>query len=112
MGIGMREVMGLLIVVPLVVGLVALLLPRKWVSVRIKRWILGAWVVVGVAQFVEGVLSRAGAQTMLDGISEVLIFGAGFLILAESPRWKTVVGWLVVFVGIVFMVAAGTMRHG
>lgn len=110
MGIGMREVMVLLVVVPLVVGLIALLLPSKWVPVRVKRWILGVWVLVGVVQIVEGILSRGGASMMAYGISEVMIFGAGFLVLTDV-RWKRVVGWLVILLGIFLLVVAGTMRN-
>ena len=111
MGVGLREVMVLLIIAPLLVGVIALFLPRKWVSVRVKRWILVAWIVVGIIEIVDGALwpGRPGASMMLYGISELLMFGAGFLMLTET-RWKQAVGAAVILLGLVLLMAAAGLR--
>jgi hypothetical protein len=112
-GIGLREVLVLLIVAPLLLGVIALFLPRKWVSVRVKRWTLAAWIVIGIVQIVDGALylpSHAGASTMLYGISEVMMFGAGFLMFTET-RWKRAVGGRVIFLGLLLVMIAGALRN-
>jgi len=99
----------------LVLGVIALLLPRKWVPVRTKRWILAALIAAGILQIVDGVFylaSHGGASMMLYGISEVLMFGPAFLMLTET-RWKKVVGILLIVLGLYLflMTTASALRN-
>ena len=108
MGIGMREVMVLLLVAVPVGGLVALPLPRKWVSLKVKRIILCAWVVIGALQIVDGVLSPHGTKMFTFGLAEIAMAGGGLLVFTEL-RWRRVIGGCLIAVGLVLLVTAGAM---
>ena len=115
MGVGLREVIVVLLVAVPLGGVIALVLPRKWVSLKIKRIILGLWIVLGLVQIMRGAAysNPAGVAMFTYGLSEVVLAGGGLLVLTER-RWKRIVGACAITLGLLLIVVAGSMSqaHG
>jgi len=111
-GVGLREVMVVLLVAVPVGAVVALFLPRKWVPLRAKQIIACVWIVLGVVQIVRGLsyATTAGTGMAVTGLSEVVMSGGALLIFTDK-RWLRVIGGSVVFVGLALLVGAGAMRN-
>jgi peptidoglycan/LPS O-acetylase OafA/YrhL len=85
-GIGVKELIIVLLVAMLIGGLVALLLPRKWVPLKAKRIILGVWLALGLVQLIEGA-AQGGKSMFTYGLAEMLLAGGGLLVLCNAG-WK------------------------
>jgi hypothetical protein len=111
-GIGLRELVVILVVGLLFGGAIALLFPRRRVPLKVKRIIAWAWIAIGVLQIVIGASyqTTGGHAMATNGLSEVAIFGGALLTFTEK-RWLRVIGGCAIFVGVVLMVAAGAMRN-
>lgn len=105
---GLREVVVILLVGVFVAALIALLFPRKWVPLRIKRAILWVWIVLGLVQIVEGASSPAGATMLMRGISEVAMCAGGLLLFTDR-RWRRTIGGFSIALGLVLFAAAGAV---
>jgi len=51
---GVREVVVLLVVAVFLGGVIALFLPRKWVTLKVKRIIACVWIALGLVEIVRG----------------------------------------------------------
>lgn len=109
MGIGVKELIIVLLVAMLVGGLVALLLPREWVSLKAKRIILGVWFLLGLVQLIQAA-ARGGNSMFTYGLAEMLLAGGGLLILSGAG-WKRAIGGGAIAVGLVLFVLGGAMSH-
>ena len=92
-GSWLRELFVVLAVVVFVGGAIALVLPRKWVPLKVKRIIAAVWIVAGVVQIVRGASypTAAGTAMAVTGLAEVVMFG-GALLMFTDKRWMRVVG--------------------
>jgi hypothetical protein len=109
---GVREVLVLLVVTIFLGGVIALFLPRKWVTLKVKRIIACVWIALGLVEIVRGALdpTLAGAWIAITGLSEIAMFG-GALLLFANERWMRVIGGYAVFLGVALLAAAGSLRN-
>jgi hypothetical protein len=112
MGIGLRELLVVVIVAVAVGGAIALFLPRKRVPLKAKRIIACVWIVLGIVQIVRGASypTAAGTAMAITGLAEVSVFG-GALLMFTDKRWMRVLGGCVVFAGLLLLMAAGALRN-
>jgi hypothetical protein len=85
---GVREVVVLLVVAVSLGGVIALFLPRKLVTLKVKRIIACVWIALGLVEIVRGGSDStlAGAWMAITGLSEVAMFGGALLLFADQ-RW-------------------------
>ena len=109
---GVREVLVLLVVAVFLGGVIALFLPRKWVTLKVKRMIACVWIALGLVEIVRGASDStlAGAWMAITGLSEVAMFGGALLLFADE-RWKRVIGGYAVFLGVALLAVAGSLRN-
>jgi hypothetical protein len=109
---GVSEVVVLLVVAVFVGGVIALFLPRKWVTLKVKRIIACVWIALGLVEIVSGASDStlAEAWMVITGLSEVAMFGGVLLVFADE-RWMRVIGGYAVFLGVALLAAAGSLRN-
>ena len=109
---GVREVVVLLVVAVFLGGVIALFLPREWVTLKVKRIIACVWIALGLVEIVRGASGStlAGAWMAITGLSEVATFGGALLLFADE-RWMRVIGGYAVFLGVALLAAAGSLRN-